>query len=130
MSGVVRTDRIGVEMQREISDIIQSMKDPRIQGMISVTRVDVTRDLRHAKVYISIYNRDEAAVKETFNAIKAAGGFIRRETGSRIMIRYTPELHFVLDDSIAYGVEMIHRIDSLVGAEQKAREEAENEHEQ
>ena len=125
MSNAVRTDRIGTEMQREISDIIHSMKDPRIQGMISVTRVDVTRDLRHAKVFVSIFDRDEETVKRSFDAIRSAAGYIRRETGARIMIRYTPELHFVLDDSIAYGVEMIHRIDSIVSAEKRSETEDE-----
>ena len=123
MSSAVRTDRIGVEMQREISDISHNMKDPRIRGMISVTRVDVTRDLRHAKVFISIFSREEDAVKRSFDAIRSAAGYIRRETGARMMIRYTPELHFVLDDSIAYGVEMIHKIDSIVSAEEHSDEQ-------
>jgi len=123
LSSAVRTDRIGVEMQREISDIIHGMKDPRIQGMISVTRVDVTRDLRHAKVFVSIFDRDEEAAKKSFEAIRSAAGYIRRETGARMLIRYTPELHFVLDDSIAYGVEMIHKIDSIVSQEEHSDEE-------
>ncbi len=117
MSDIVRTDRIGVEMQREISDIIHELKDPRICGMISVTRVDVTRDLRHAKVYVSVYHQDQAAAKKCFNAIEAAGGYIRREVGSRILIRYTPQLHFVMDDSIEYGVRMTHRINEVLASE-------------
>lgn len=119
MSDIVRTDRIGVEMQREISNIIQELKDPRISGMISVTRVDVTRDLRHAKVYVSVFNSDQAAAKKCFQAIESAGGFIRREVGSRILIRYTPQLHFVMDDSIEYGVRMTHRIEEVLGEAEK-----------
>ena len=107
MSDVVRTDRISVEMQREISDIIKGLKDPRIGGMISVTRVEVTRDLRHAKVYVSVYDKDEESAKASFKAIESAGGFIRREVGARMKIRYTPLLHFVMDDSIAYGAHIL-----------------------
>ena len=122
MSGIVRTDRIATQMQRELSDIIQHLKDPRIGGMVSVTHVDVTRALRHAKVYVSVYDDDARAAQDAFSAIEAAGSFIRREIGARMMIRYTPQLHFVCDDSIAYGVRMTHRIDEVVGGQTHADE--------
>ena len=104
MSDVVRTDRISVEMQREISDIIKGLKDPRIGGMISVTRVEVTRDLRYAKMYVSILEDDKA--EGVIAALKSGAGFIRRELGHRLSLRYTPELLFVRDQNIAYGVHV------------------------
>ena len=88
-----------------------------------MTRVEVTRDLRHAKVYVSVYDKDEESAKASFKAIESAGGFIRREVGARMKIRYTPLLHFVMDDSIAYGVRMTHRIDEVVSSQGGGKEE-------
>ena len=93
--------------------IIREMNDPRITGTYSVTRADVTRDLRYAKVYISVLESDKA--DEMIKALKKAAGFIRHELGARVQLRYTPELLFYRDDNIAYGVH-ISEILKNVGA--------------
>jgi ribosome-binding factor A len=99
-----RTDRISEEMKREISFIIHNeLKDPRLAKMISVTGVDVTRDLRYAKVYVSILG-DENDKNSAIRGLKSAAGFIRRGIGRRIQLRYTPEIVFELDNSIERGV--------------------------
>lgn len=107
-----RTDRIGSLMQREIERIIrEDVRDPRTNGIFSVTHVDVTRDLRYAKVYVSVYDEDEGDAM--LKALKNAAGFIRHLFGERVKLRYTPELLFYKDDSIAYGVRMGKLIDDL-----------------
>lgn len=99
-----RTDRISEEMRKEVSSIIQKdLKDPRLPKMISVTNADVTRDLRYAKVYISVLGSDEDK-KNALQGLKSAAGFIRREIGHRLQLRYTPEILFELDNSIERGV--------------------------
>ncbi len=98
-----RTGRISEEMKKEISTIIQNeLKDPRLPKMISVTSADVTRDLRYAKIYISVLGTDEDK-KHALEGLKSAAGFIRREIGHRLQLRYTPELLFELDNSIERG---------------------------
>ncbi|NLZ93725.1 MAG: 30S ribosome-binding factor RbfA [Firmicutes bacterium] len=98
-----RAYRVAEEIKREISDIIRhDVKDPRVTGMISVTGVDITRDLSHAKVFVSIFGSDEEQ-QITLAALTKATGFIRSEIGKRIRLRHTPELTFQLDRSISYG---------------------------
>ena len=107
-----RIGRINEELQRELSSLIRTLKDPRVQqSMISVTKVEATGDLRYAKVYISVLDKDKS--KETLKGLKSAGGYLRREIGSRLQLRYTPELVFTLDDSIAYGARMYDLLRSL-----------------
>ncbi|HIR51373.1 MAG TPA: 30S ribosome-binding factor RbfA [Candidatus Avoscillospira avicola] len=107
-----RISRINEELQRELSDLIRALKDPRVQqSMISVTKVEATGDLRYAKVYISVLDKDKA--RETLKGLKSAGGFLRREIAARLQLRYTPELVFVEDDSIAYGARMFDLLKSL-----------------
>ncbi len=108
-----RLDRISEEVRHALDKIIREMNDPRITGTYSVTRADVTRDLRYAKVYISVLESDRA--DEMIKALKKAAGFIRHELGSRVQLRYTPELLFYRDDNIAYGVH-ISEILKNVGA--------------
>ncbi len=99
-----RTDRISEEMKKEVSAIIQNeLKDPRLTKMISVTTAEVTRDLRYAKVYISVLG-DENDKNNAIQGLKSAAGFIRREIGQRLKLRYTPEILFELDNSIERGV--------------------------
>jgi len=99
-----RTDRISEEIKKEISAIIQyELKDPRLPQMISVTGVDVTKDLRYAKVYVSVLG-SENEKQDAITGLKSAAGFIRREIGRRIQLRYTPEIIFELDNSIERGV--------------------------
>lgn len=111
---VDRTSRIAEEMKKEISSIIQNeLKDPRLPEFISITAVNVTRDLRYAKVYISVLGTDEEK-KNALQGLKSAAGFIRREVGRRIQIRYTPELQFELDDSIEHGIYMNKLINETI----------------
>ena len=106
-----RGGRINEEVKREISNIIQNeIKDPRMTAMVSVTDVKVTRDLRYAKVFVSIFGKDEEEKNNTFISLKNASGFIRKEIGQRINLRYNPQLIFELDDSISYGM----RIEELI----------------
>ena len=107
-----RKGRINEELQRELSSLIRTLKDPRVQqSMVSVTKVEATGDLRYAKVYISVLDKDKS--KETLKGLKSAGGFLRREIGSRLQLRYTPELVFEEDESIAYGAKMFNLLRSL-----------------
>ena len=99
-----RIGRINEEVQRELSELIRSLKDPRVQTMLSITRVDTTSDLRYAKVYVSVL--EEAREKEAMKGLKSAGGWLRRELGQRLQLRYTPELVFELDDSLKYCAHM------------------------
>ena len=98
-----RKDRIGEEIRREVDRILrEDVRDPRVTGTWSVTRVDVTRDLRYARIRVSVLEDDLRA--PLLKALKSAAGFIRRELGQRLTLRYTPELLFEEDDNIAYGV--------------------------
>ena len=100
-----RIDRISEEVRREVDRIIrEDLSDPRIAGTFSVTHADVTRDLRHAKIYVSVLEDDKR--EGVMAALKKAAGFIRRELGRNIIIRYSPELTFVSDQNIAYGVHI------------------------
>ena len=100
-----RTDRIAAEVMREVERIIrEDVSDPRTDCMFSVTHVDVTRDLRYAKVYISVYEEEKR--QPMMKALKSAAGFIRHNLGTRVQLRYTPELLFELDTTIEYGVHI------------------------
>ncbi|MBR6525660.1 MAG: 30S ribosome-binding factor RbfA [Clostridia bacterium] len=99
-----RIDRISEEVRHALDSIIREMNDPRISGTYCVTRADVTRDLRYAKVYVSIMEDEKA--DGMMQALKKAAGFIRRELGYRAQLRYTPELIFVRDQNIAYGAHI------------------------
>jgi ribosome-binding factor A len=115
-----RISKVGEEIKRELSKmILEEMKDPRVKGLISITYVEVTNDLRYAKVYISIMaNAEERAV--TLQALEKASGYLRSELAKKIKIRYTPELIFKVDDSIEYGAK-INKI--LAAINQKEGEE-------
>lgn len=98
----VRVGRVGEQIKKEISQLIQyEVKDPRI-GFVTVTGVEVTGDLSQAKIYISILGNEEE-LQNTLVALEKAKGFLRSEIGKRIRLRHTPELIFKLDESIAYG---------------------------
>lgn len=110
-----RTERISEEIKRELSDIIRNnIKDPRLPEFVSITAVRVTKDLRYAKVYISVLG-DEDKKKGAMSALGHAAGFIRHEIGHRINLRYTPEFSFILDDSIEHGMYLSKLIDETVG---------------
>ena len=107
-----RIGRINEEIQKELSSLIRILKDPRVQDtMISITHVETTPDLRWAKVYVSFLQEEKA--KEALKGLKSAGGYLRRELGSALNLRYTPELNWALDDSITYGAKMMKLINSL-----------------
>lgn len=99
-----RIVRISEEVKKEISSIIQNeIKDPRLPNMVSIIACDVTKDLSHAKVYISVLGNEEEK-KNAIKALKSAAGFIRRELGHRVKLRAVPEIHFELDTSIEHGM--------------------------
>lgn len=106
-----RGGRINEEVRKEVANLLQyEVKDPRLTAMVSVTDVKVTKDLKYAKVYVSLFAKNEEEKEESFEAIKNASGFIRRELGRRIKLRYTPEILFEIDNSIDRGMH----IDSLL----------------
>jgi len=111
---VKRTDRISEEIKREISDIIRNnIKDPRVPALLSVVSVDVSKDLRYAKVYVSVFGNDDEK-KNAIEGLRSAAGYIRREIGHRMEIRYTPEIQFEIDSSIERGVYITKLIDETV----------------
>ncbi len=103
-----RMGRINEELQRELAALIPTVKDPRVTGMISVTRVDATNDLRYAKVYVSML--DKSSAKEVVKGLKSAAGYLRREVGRALNLRYTPELLFIEDDSIDRGAHILEML--------------------
>jgi ribosome-binding factor A len=108
-----RSERVAEEIKKNVSYIINNnLKDPRINGLISVTGVTVTRDLRNAKIFLSLYG-DKTKQNDVFEAIKNAKGFIRRELASMVRMRYIPELSFKLDDSIEYGIQINKLLDKV-----------------
>ena len=107
-----RINRINEEIQKALAELIRELKDPRVQNtMISITRVETTPDLRYAKVYTSFLEENKA--EDALKGLKSAGGFLRRELGRNLQLRYTPELVWALDDSITYGAKMLKLINSL-----------------
>jgi len=109
-----RVERVKEEMKRELSAIIRELKDPRISQMTSVVAADVTKDLKYAKVYVSVMGTEEEK-KNTLDALKSATGYIKREIASRLDLRCVPHPTFVIDNSIDYGMhinDLIHKINS------------------
>lgn len=108
-----RIDRISEEIKKEISKIIRDeVKDPRIAEIASVLRVDVSGDLRHAKVYVSVLG-DEKEKESTIEGLRRAAGFIRKQLGRGLQLRFLPELSFVLDTSIEYSVDISKKIQEI-----------------
>lgn len=109
----IKNIRINEEVMRELSQIIRGeIKDPRINPMTSVVAVEVAPDLKTAKAYISVLG-DEKSQKDTLAGLRSAEGFIRRELARSINLRNTPEINFILDQSIEYGIEMSRKIDEI-----------------
>ncbi len=109
----IKNTRVNVEVQRELSNIIRGgIKDPRVAPMTSVVAVEVAPDLKTCKAYISVYG-DEKAQADTVKGLQSAEGFIRRELARNLNMRNTPQISFVIDQSIAYGVEMSKKIDDV-----------------
>ena len=107
-----RIGRINEEIQKELASLIRNLKDPSVQDtMISITHVETTPDLRYAKVYVSFLQEEKA--EDAMKGLKSAGGYLRRELGNALKLRYTPELVWALDDSITYGAKMLELINNL-----------------
>jgi ribosome-binding factor A len=117
-----RPKRLGELLKKEISDLIlREIKDPRI-GFVSITEVELTPDLRHAKVFISVLG-SESERKATLAGLRSATGFIRREIGNRLRLKYIPELNIIYDNSIEHGSRILELIDSVVEKEREAPDE-------
>ena len=118
-----RIGRINEEIQKELSSAIRNLKDPRVQDtMISITHVEATPDLRYAKIYVSFLQEEKA--NDALKGLKSASGYLRRELGRALQLRYTPELVWELDDSITYGAKMLKLINSLDTGSSEETEEA------
>mgnify|MGYP000982055959 FL=1 len=119
----IKNTRINSEVMREISQIIRTeLKDPRVSTMTSVTDVNVTTDLKYCTVYVSVLGGKEEADK-TLEGLRKAGGFIRYELAHRLNLRNTPELKFVIDNSLEYGMKMDKLIDEVIGKDTKKHKE-------
>ena len=115
-----RMDRTGEDIMRELTAILRTVKDPRVTGsLLSIVRVDVTRDLSYATVYISSMSGIDAA-KEAVKGLKSAAGYMRRELGLALKLRHTPELRFVADDSIEYSTNIAAMINKISKTEADA----------
>ena len=107
-----RIATINQEIQKELSSLLRNVKDPRVQDcMISITRVETTPDLRYTKVYVSFLQEDKA--KDAMAGLKSAAGYLRRQLGTNLRLRYAPEIVWAQDDSITYGAKMLNLINSL-----------------
>lgn len=100
-----RIGRINEEIQRELSTLIRTVKDPRVQGLISITAVETTPDLKYAKIYVSVLDKSDA--DQVVKGLKSAGGYLRRELSRALDLRSTPELIFTRDDSIDKGAHIL-----------------------
>ncbi len=118
----VKNTRINAEVQRVLAEIIRGgIKDPRIAPLTSVVAVEVAPDLKVCKAWISVLG-DAQAQADTLAGLKSAAGFIRRELARKINLRITPEITFVMDQSIAYGVNMSRKIEEVMGDSREAEE--------
>lgn len=123
----VKNVRVNAEVMRELGNIIRSgIKDPRISPMTSVVAVEVTPDLKFCKAYISVLG-DDKAKQDTIKGLKSAEGYIRRQLASSINLRNTPQITFVIDQSIEYGVNMSKKIDQVITADNSKSVEVETE---
>ena len=118
----VKNTRINSEVQKVLAETIRGeIKDPRIAPLTSVVAVEVSPDLKTCKAWISVL-RDETAQKETMAGLRSASGFIKSRLAKEINLRITPEVQFIMDQSIAYGVNMSHKIDEVMGSQDMARD--------
>ena len=107
-----RIGRINDEIQKELSELFRSVKDPRVSGtLLTITHVDTTSDLRYARIYVSAMDRTDE--KDFLKGLKSASGYLRRELGQKLGLRYTPELQFFPDDSIAYGAHILDMLNHV-----------------
>ena len=123
MAGYQRIDRISETLKHGLVEVIRGLKDPRIASMTSVVSLSVTKDLRYAKVYVSVLGSEEEEQK-TLEGLRRAAGFIRKELSRKVDVRYTPELIFEADHSIAHGAKIAQIINTF-SEEKHEREESE-----
>ena len=109
--------RITSDVHRELSNIIRTVKDPRVSSLTNIVKVDVSGDLSYAKVYVSTIE-GESATADTVKGLRSAAGYIRRELGNRLKLRKTPELRFIADDSIAYSANIAGIIEGFTYGEE------------
>ena len=107
-----KIQRTAEDIHRELTDIIKGLKDPRVKGLLSIVKVDLSGDMSYCKVYVSAME-GPGATKEAVVGLKSAAGFVRREIGARLQLRHTPELKFIADDSIAYSADIAKKLDAL-----------------
>ena len=104
-----RINRINEEIQKELSSLFRGLKDPRVQGgMVTITHVDTTSDLRYSRIFVSVL--DKTQERDVVKGLKSAAGYLRCELGAALRLRYTPELQFVADDSIEYGAHILEML--------------------
>ena len=119
-----RIGRINEEIQRELSSLIRTVKDPRVsRSLLSITAVQTTPDLRYCKVFVSCL--DKSSGKEVMRGLRSASGYLRRELGHALRLRYTPELQFEEDDSIVKGAHILEVLEGLDIPEEVPEEEEE-----
>ena len=110
----IHSERLNADFKRALSDVIRdTVKDPRLSALCSVAKVEITKDQKHAKVYVSVFDEDDAKRASSVDVLNAAAGFIAKELNSRIRMRRIPVLHFVLDNSIEYSVRISKVLNDL-----------------
>ena len=117
-----RIGRINEEMARELSSAIRTLKDPRVQELLSITAVETAPDLRTAKVYVSVFNKEKS--REVLRGLKSASGYLRRHIGDTLGLRYTPELVFIEDHSIEHGSRIFDLLSTLDIPEEDANDDS------
>ena len=116
-----KNNRVNGEVMRALSQIIRDVKDPRIGIMTSITDVYVAPDLKTCRIYVSVLGGEEEKSR-TLEGLNSAKGFIRRELAHAVNLRNTPELNFIMDDSIEYGVDMSKKIDEVLSRDSRNKE--------
>lgn len=131
MTQYKRTDRISAVLQRELADLLRrEIRDPRLTSLISISAVEISRDLSHAKIYVTQLDSDPEAVKATLKILNHAAPYLRTQIGSRIKLRITPQLRFIYDESISRGAHLVDLINKATAShsseEEKPEEDSSN----
>ncbi|WP_204106152.1 MULTISPECIES: 30S ribosome-binding factor RbfA [Spirulina sp. CCY15215] len=127
MANSRRVSRVSALIKREVGQLLfNGIKDDRVVGMVSVTDVDVSGDLQHVKIFVSIYGTEEVKM-QTMEGLKASKGWVRRELGQRVRLRRTPEVVFIEDRALERGDRMIHLLEEIVGDSSSSNTEPETE---
>ena len=119
----LKNRRLSEDIKRELTDIMRRLKDPRVQGLISIVKVDLSGDMSYCKVYVSSINGIESA-KTAKKGLESASGFIRREIGQRLTMRKTPQFIFIADDSIAKSAEIARVLHDIMPEKSSSEEES------